>query len=158
MKAFSIESTKNFMKEFLIGDRFDDFFLEEATIKTYNTFKIDGRILPEFYDDYEFGSEFSLWKDMKGICFDLIKGKQVPVGFHFVLQLSPEKIEQILRLGGSATNSSMVKSFTLNIKFQNNEITVVTATSFNTFIMDKTPDILWDDYVERFLGELTTNL
>ncbi|MCQ2081532.1 MAG: DUF5721 family protein [Lachnospiraceae bacterium] len=157
MKAFSVESTKNFMKELLVGEKFDDFLLEEATIKTYNTFKIDGRILPEFYEDYEFGYEFSLWKNMKGICFDLIKGKQVPVGFHFVLQLAPEKVQQILRLGGSTTPADMVKSFTLNIKYQNNEITLVTATAFNTFIMDKTPDALWDNYIEQFL-QSTANL
>ena len=154
MKAFNVESTKNFMKELLVGSRFDEFLLEEATIKTYNTFSIDGRIIPEFFDDYEFGYEFSLWKNMKGICFDLIKGKQIPVSFHFILQSTPELVEQILKSGDSSTSPESIKSFTLNIKFVSDEITLVTATSFNTFVMDKTPDILWDKYIESFLNDL----
>ena len=152
MKAFTIDNTKVFMTQLLTKDTFDDFLLEEAVIKTYNTFTIDGRIVPEFFDDYEFGYEFSEWKDIKPICFDLIKGKQIPVSFHFVLQLKPEKIEQILRDGDSSFSSDSVKSFTLNIRFANNEITAVTATSLKTFIMDKTADEIWDNYMEAFIN------
>lgn len=151
MKAYTIESTKNFMGKLLGSTVFDDFLLEEASVRTYNTFTIDGRIIPEFFDDYEFGYEFSEWKDIKPICFDLIKGHRLPVACHFILQLKPEKIEQILRLGGSTVSADMVKSFTLNIKYQNNEVTLITATSFKTFIMDKTPDILWDEYIDEFV-------
>lgn len=155
MIALSIENTKNFMSKLLGTEAFDDFLLEEAVIRTYNTFTIDGRVVPEFFDDYEFGYEFSTWKDIRPICFDLIKGKTLPVYCHFVLQLKPEIVEQILRLGSSPTSKDMVKSFNLNIKYNaNNEVTVITATSFNTFLLDKTPDALWDRYVEDFISKL----
>lgn len=155
MIALNIENTKNFMSKLLGTQAFDDFLLEEATIKTYNTFNIDGRVIPEFYDDYEFGYEFSTWKDIRPICFDLIKGKSLPVYCHFVLQLKPEKVEQILRLGQSPVSKDVVKSFTLNIKYNaNNEVTIITATSFNTFIMDKSPDNLWDKYIEDFISSI----
>lgn len=150
MKAIEIESTKNFMGKLLGSEVFDDFLLEEATIKTFNTFTIDGRVIPEFYDDFEFGYEFSLWKDIRPVCFDLIKGKQLPVSCHFVLQLKPEKVEQILRLGNSPTSFEMVKSFTLNIKYIGGAVTLISATSMKTFVMDQTPDRLWDEYVEEF--------
>lgn len=152
MNAFSIENTKNFMSQLLIGDVFDSFLLEEASITTYNTFTINGRIVPEYFDDFEIGGdEFSSWKDIKPMCFDLIKGKMLPVSFHFILQLKSEEIEKILRLGSCKTSVKDIKSFTLNIKYVNHEITLITATSFNTFIMDKNPDILWDQYIEKFL-------
>lgn len=154
MKAFTIENTKSFMSKLLAGDAFDAFLLEEATIKTYNTFTIDGRIIPDFYDDYEFGYEFSLWKDIKGVCFDLIKGKQLPVYCHFIMQLKPENIAILLKRGESSVDPAQVKSFTLNIKYNNGEITVISATSMTTFIMDKTPDELWDKYIGEFINAL----
>lgn len=154
MQAFSIENTKNFMSKLLIGDVFDDFLLEEASIKTYNIFNIDGRIIPEFYDDYEFGYEFSLWKDIKPICFELIKGKQTPVSFHFILQLKPEEINKIMLKAGSALSTNEIKSFTINIKFSAGEITIISATSMHSFIPDKSPDQIFDKYVEDFLKRI----
>lgn len=157
MKAIEIESTKNFMAKLLGSDVFDDFLLEEATIKTFNTFTIDGRVIPEFYDDYEFGYEFSTWKDIRQVCFDLIKGKQLPVSCHFVLLLKPEKVEQILRLGNSPTSADMVKGFTLNIKYVGGNVTLISATGMKTFIMDQTPDRLWDEYMEDFARKYLNN-
>ena len=142
------------MSSLLGSNLFDDFLLEEATIKTFNTFNIDGRIIPEFYDDYEFGYEFSKWADIKPVCFNLIKGKQLPVYCHFVMQLPAEKIRNILVAGGSSVPPEAIKSFTLNIKYMNNEINLVTATSLTTFIMDKSPDELWDKYIENFVNQL----
>lgn len=155
MKAFPIENTKNFMSHLLIKDTFKDFLLEEAVIKTYNTFTIDGRIIPEFYDDYEFSYEFSKWEDIKSVCFDLIKGKTTPVGFSFILQLKPDILEQIIKEAETNVSTSLIKSFSLNIRYTNSQITVISAISLNTFIPDKTPDILWDNYVERFLNTIS---
>lgn len=152
MKAFNIQNTKAFMSYLLGSEVFNDFLLEEATIKTFNTFNIDGRIIPEFYDDFEFGYEFSSWKDIKPVCFNLIKGKQLPVFIHFVMQLKPEKIHSLLS-SKSTVDSSLIKSFTLNIKYLNGEISIITATAATTFILDKTPDEVWDSYVEEFLNK-----
>lgn len=152
MKALNIENTKTFMSRLLGSEAFDDFLLEEASIRTYNTFTIDGRIIPEFYDDYEFGYEFSEWKTIRPVCFDLIKGKQLPVYCQFVLQLKPEVVNEILRRGNASIDPTLVKSFTLNIKYSNKEIVVISGTSFTTFVMDKTPDELWDSYVEDFIN------
>lgn len=151
MKAFTVESTKQFMSKFLGSEVFDDFLLEEASIKTFNTFTIDGRILPEFYDDYEFGYEFSTWQTLCPVCFDLIKGKQAPVACHFVLQLKPEKIVELLKENNSSIDPELIRSFTLNVKYLNGEVTLITATSTTTFVMDKTPDEIWDKYIEDFI-------
>lgn len=153
MQAYKVENTKNFMTSLLVGEMFDDFLLEEAYIKTYNSFTIDGRIIPEFYDDYEFGYEFSSWKDSKHLCFDLIKGKQLPVSFHFILQLKPENINKLLSDNASTVSSDCVKSLTLNIKYGNGEITIVTASSMNSFTLDKSADKIWDEHIRYFLKD-----
>ncbi|MCR4787590.1 MAG: DUF5721 family protein [Lachnospiraceae bacterium] len=151
MRSFTVKNPKKFMSALLAGDVFDDFLLCEALIKTYNTFSIDGRIIPEYFDDYEFGYEYSSWKDIRPICFELIKGKILPVSFLFVMQLKPDKAKEIMLEEVSSSSIEQIKGLTLNIKYQNGTITVVTATSLNSFIPDKAPDNVWDSYMSDFL-------
>lgn len=173
MKAFNITETKNFMGALLRSDCFDDFLLADASITTYNTFTIDGRIVPEFYKndvnlpDEQPVYEFSCWKDLQTVCFERIKGKRTPVRFHFVLYLKPEKAAALFRsadgdssgqtvLSGQPANadSSLLDAFShfvLNIKYQDGALTLVTAVSYQTFVTDKTADRIWDQYISSFL-------
>lgn len=159
MKAFQIKELKNFMTKLLATDIFDCFLLAEATITTYNTFVIDGHMVKEFFtgdvnDDATLSlQEFSEWKDMRSLCFDLIKGKRTPVNFKFILHLKSELIENILKQGESALSLSDIKSFVLNLKYDGSSLTCITGTAFHNFIPDKTPDRLWDEYVTEFFIE-----
>ena len=49
MKAYKITERKNFMGRLLGSSVFDSFLLAEASITTYNTFLIDGRINKGFF-------------------------------------------------------------------------------------------------------------
>lgn len=151
MKAFIIKPTKDFMGALLGGTFFDNFLLEEATIKTFNTFQINGRIIPEFYDDYEFGYEFSFWKDIRPTAFSLIKGKNLPVSCHFVLRLNPDEMNSLIEANNIAEYKEQISGFVLNIKFQNSEIQIITSIAFNTFVMNKAIDEVWDKYAEELL-------
>ena len=128
MIALKITHIKQFMNRLLAGEDFDSFLLEEASISTYNTFIIDGRQNRAFYSTEEWEDkeirpyDFSTWKTVRPICFDLIKGRHTPV-----------------------------KAFVLNIKYDGAGLTLVTGTAFHTFLMDKTPDVLWDKAVRKFL-------
>ena len=159
MKAFQIKELKNFMTKLLATDIFDCFLLAEDTITTYNTFVIDGHMVKEFFtgdvnDDATLSlQEFSEWKDMRSLCFDLIKGKRTPVNFKFILHLKSELIENILKQGESALSLSDIKSFVLNLKYDGSSLTCITGTAFHKFIPDKTPDRLWDEYVTEFFIE-----
>ncbi len=96
--------------------------------------------------------EFSEWKTMRSLCFDLIKGKRTPVSFKLVLHLKPEIVSQILANGDSAISVSDIKAFVLNIKYDGSVLTCITATAFHSFLPDKTPDRQWDEYVTLFLA------
>ena len=48
MIALSIIDVKDFMNKLLIGEVFDRFFLVEASVTTFNTFTIDGRLQQDF--------------------------------------------------------------------------------------------------------------
>ncbi len=159
MIALQIKNIKQFMNHFLAGDAFDSFLLEQASISTYNTFTIDGRENRAFYtsEEWEDGEtrpyEFTQWKKIRPVCFDLIKGKRTPTTFHFVLHLLPEYTASLLEKGDTTVTPDQVKAFVLNIKYDGTSLTLITGTAFHTFLMDKTPDALWDRAVRQFLAK-----
>lgn len=156
MKAYQITGLKDFMNRLLVSDVFDCFLLEQGTVTTFNSFVLDGRIQKEFYtkEEQESGScsyEFSPWKEVRALFFQLIKGKRTPLGFKFVLLLLPEQMEKLLSAGSFDNRSGIVKYFTLTVKFNGNGITLVTGISTEAFLMDKTPERLWDEAFVRFM-------
>lgn len=159
MIALKITNIKQFMGRLLGADDFDSFLLEEASISTYNTFQIDGHQNRDFYTSEEWEDrelrpyDFTQWKVIRPVCFDLIKGRRTPAAFHFVLHLIPEYTASILKRGDTGVSPDQVKGFVLNIRYDGNSLTLVTGTSYHTFLMDKTPDALWDQAVRQFLSK-----
>lgn len=159
MIALKITNIKQFMGKLLGSEDFDSFLLEEASISTYNTFFIDGHQNKEFYSKEEWEDEtirpydFSAWKTIRPICFDLIKGTHTPTAFRFVLHLIPKYTEKILQDGDTSVTPQQIKALVLNIKYDGTDLMLVTGTAFHTFLMDKSPDILWDRAVKQFLSK-----
>lgn len=159
MIAWKITNVKQFMGKLLASDTFDLFLLEEASITTYNTFSIDGHQNKDFYTAEEWEDkeirpyDFSLWKTIRPICFDLIKGTHTPTSFRFVLHLLPEHVASILQKGNTAVTADQIRAFVLNIKYDGSVLTLVTGTAFHSFVMDKTPDQLWDVAIRQFLSK-----
>ena len=158
MIALKITNIKQFMKKLLGSEDFDSFLLEEASVSTFNTFFIDGHQNREYYTAEEWEDEsirpydFSTWKTIRPICFDLIKGTHTPTAFRFVLHLMPKYTDSILRGKKTDVTPQQIKAFVLNIKYDGTDLTLVTGTAFHTFLMDKTPDALWDRAVRQFLS------
>lgn len=157
MISFQIKNIKNFMSHFLASDAFDVFLLTEASITTYNTFFIDGKQNKEFYTDEEWADasvrpyDYSMWKDMKALCFHLIKGTHTPVNFKFVLHILPSYVESILADDSVTVPASQVKALVLTAKYDSNGLFLTTGTSLHTFIPDKSADVVWDKYMKSFL-------
>lgn len=159
MLAIKIKDVKPFMAKLLSADTFDSFLLEEAQIHTFNTFTIDGHQNREFYTKEEledpeiFPYEYSCWKEMKGICFQLIKGKKVPTFMKIILHQKPENAYTLLEEAGALEFAKVLKAFVLTIKYDAGGLLLTTGTSFSTFLMDKTPDLVWDQDFRKFLME-----
>jgi len=157
MLALKISSMKAFMNHLLVADTFDNFLLEEATISTANVYQIDGHINKEFYATDELTEaqsipyDFAQWKDMKPLCFNLIKGKRTPLFFKFVLHLKPEQVSKLMAAGGSNISAEEIKALVLTIKYDGNQAVLTTASAFHTFLMSKEPDTLWDKALQQFL-------
>lgn len=159
MISFQIKNVKHFMGKFLTTESFDSFLVEEASISTYNTFLIDGRQNRNFYTSEEWEDkeirpyDFTEWKTLRPVCYSLIKGRRTPCAFKFVLHLIPDYVPSILKDGETDITPQQIKAFVLTIKYDENGLTLVTGTSFHTFLLDKSADELWDKAMGRFLDK-----
>lgn len=161
MLALQITSMKNFMTQLLTGDTFDIFLLEEAWLSTAVTFHIDGHINTEFFPAKErtperIPYEFQSWGETKGLCFDLIKGKHTPLYFKFIMQLKPDKMIAMLEKENLSDKNfyteSRLKSLVLTIKYDGTKAVLTTGSSYQTFVMDKTADVIWDRQLCKYLS------
>ena len=159
MIALQIQDIKDFMSRLLLSSAFDSFLMVEGSITTFSTFQIDGRFHPDYYsrDEQEdsrlSGRRFSLWKDIRPFCLELIKGKRTPLGFHFTFQLSPENTEKLLAQADSSFSVSDVNGLVLNIRFEGGTLSCVTGTSLKLFTMDKSLDQAWDRMIQKFFTQ-----
>ena len=154
---------KAFMNHLLVADTFDNFLLAEATISTANTYQIDGHINKEFYTTEELSDaatlpyDFAQWKDMKPLCFNLIKGKHTPLFFKFVLHLKPELVSKLLAAGNCSLPSEQIKALVLTIKYDGTQAVLTTGSAYQTFLMSKEPDTIWDKALQQFLARKGIN-
>ena len=157
MIALSIIDVKDFMNQLLIGEVFDRSFLVEASVTTFNTFTIDGRLQQDFFDTdtvamHKSNSiEYSLWRDVKPYCFSVIRGRRTPLNFRIVLQLSHKQTQQILNPSfpdGSVPDCR----FCLNLQYRNDSLLCTTGVSYTSFCLDKRPEHLWDEIIRKFLS------
>lgn len=159
MIALKITNIKQFMGKLLASEDFDSFMLEEASISTYNTFMIDGHQNRDFYTTEEWEDreirpyDFTAWKQIRPICYSLIKGTHTPCAFKFTLHLIPDYVASILKSGDTAVTPQQLKALVLTVKYDGTVLTLITGMSFHTFIMDKTVDALWDNAIKQFLSK-----
>ena len=163
MIALKITNVKQFMGKLLASEEFDSFMLEEASISTYNTFMIDGHQNRDFYTAEEWEDkemrpyDFTTWKQIRPICFSLIKGTHTPSAFKFILHLIPDYTASVLKNGDTSVTPQQIKALVLTVKYDGTVLTLITGTSFHTFIMDKTVDVLWDNAIRQFLDKRGIN-
>ena len=145
MLALKITDVKDFMNKLLIGEVFDRFSLVEASVTTFNTFTINGKLHYDFFDTdtkaafEENSTEYSLWHDVKPYCFSIIRGRRTPLNFRIVFELSHDQTQS-------------VQSFYLNIQYKNQSLLCTTGVSYTSFSPDKRLEHLWDDSMTVFLS------
>lgn len=158
MTAFEICDLKQFMNKLLATPLFDNFLLSEAVIQAGVTYQIDGQLQKDFYQEEQLEAlgfdpdackyvPFSL---VRNTCFDLMKGKNIPLSFRFVFLLSPENMTNTLSRTGSSYASEDVSGMFINLTFRGGKLMCTTGISYRIFSVDKTLDREWDHLVELF--------
>lgn len=150
---------KKTMSALLLSETFDGFRFTEGEITTFNTFHIDGYLQKTFYDqdhlpEYLSSRDYSLWKDLKDFCFQIIKGKQTPLSFHFVFSLDTPDLSRLLEPSSFSGSSEDIQGLYLNFKYDRTTLTCTTGTSLKVFTLDKSLDHLWDNHVQSFFTTL----
>ncbi len=159
MIALELTDVKDFMNKLLRSEVFDHFHLQEAVITSGATYTINGQITKGFYSEEELaelelmGCRFLPFSMLKTNCFDLIKGKKTPSAFRFVFLLSPKNTEKTLTAVGSSYKASDVTGMYINLKYQNQLLSLTTGIAYNIFSTDKTLENEWDKMVIKFLKQ-----
>lgn len=159
MIALRVKDIKSFMAKLLNQEVFDDFLVEEVQIQTYNNFVIDGHMNRNFFTKEEledpeiFPYEYSMWKTIRPLVFQIIKGKKVPTLLKVTLLFHPKKARTALEEKEALEYADILKAFVITVKYDSTGLLLTTGTSFSTFLLDKTPDSIWDQTFSRFLTE-----
>lgn len=159
MLALKLTEVKDFMNKLLRSETFDHFLLQEAVIASAANYVIDGRVNKEYFTSEELEEAhltdfpFLPFSMLRGNCFDLIKGKKTPSSFRFVFLLSPENQKKTLESLHSSFTEKDIRGFFLNLKYQNQALTLTTGVSYQIFSMDKSLENEWDKLVIRFLKQ-----
>lgn len=157
MTSYKITNKKDFMSKLLVSDCFDSFLLKEATIHGFVPFIIDGHINKEFFQEGDSDEsplliyEYIQWKNIRPICFDLIKGKRTPTKFMFVLYSKPEAMATIFTKENLSPEKVLVQNMILNIRFEQGEMSMTTAIDYSGFTLEKQAEQLWDQTIRTFL-------
>lgn len=157
MIALKIEEVKPFMAKLLTNTLFDSFILKEMEIQTFTSFNISGQFYESFFSKEELeergGCNFVLWKEIRQIAFSVIRGNKTPLSMKIVFQLPKSETEELVKSLGGMVRLEDVGGFYINIRFEKNELHIITGTAIKTFTMDKTLEREWDAWVKKFLSE-----
>jgi len=156
MVALKIEEVKPFMAKLLTNTIFDDFILKEMEIQTFTSFYISGQFFESFFSKEELeergGETFVLWKEVRNIALTVIRGNKTPLSMKIVFQLPKSASEELINSLGGKVRKEDVGGLFMNIRFEKNELHIITGTAIKTFTMDKTLEREWDVWVKKFLN------
>jgi len=154
MKNYIIDDIKHFMNELLCNEKYDSFYMHEARIKTALDYYISGKINKNFFDNDRMEmydkQEYILWKDIKNIIYDLMKGERLPISFKIVLMFNNDNIERLIEMNNIPMASDDITALFINIYYENNELLLTTGTSVKIFTLDKSLEHVWDDTVDKY--------
>ena len=159
MIALELTDIKDFMNKLLRTETFDHFLLQEEVITGAATYTINGQITKGYYTEEEItehhleGMRFLPFSMLRQSCFDLIKGKKTPSSFRFVFLLSPENQRKTISSIDSSFKDTDVTGVYINLRYQNQLLSLTTGISYNVFSTDKTLENQWDKLVMKFLTQ-----
>lgn len=154
MVFLKINDMKGFTSHLLVKNTFEQMELVEGTVKTHSTFVIDGEKNTSYYADTDEEPEnaYNTWEKLRPVCYEIIKGKQLPIYFKFVFRLDKEHTGRLLWELPDFKPEDITGLF-LNIKYENGILSLTTGTSLKIFTLDKTVDKVFDRFVTGFLTE-----
>ncbi|MBQ3852896.1 MAG: hypothetical protein II760_05905 [Lachnospiraceae bacterium] len=154
MVLLAIDSSKDFMGKLLVSDAFDSFLLQEANIITSVTHTVNGRIHADFYTEEERLShtgEFIPWSEIRPLIFESVKGKNTPLSLRLTLCLKKEAMDALMQKKNPEAANTGLRALVINIRFESGAVAIMTGTSYDSFVLDRSAEEIWDETVKQFL-------
>lgn len=157
MVMFTIAEVKQFMAKLLTQNTFDDFILREMELSTFMNYSINGKLNEAFFTGEELQergtNRYALWSEVRNVAYAMIKGNKTPLSMKIVFQLPEDHTDILIGQSGGRIKPEEVGGLYMNIRFENNELHIITGTAIKTFTLDKTLEQEWDKEVARILKE-----
>lgn len=149
MISLKLPELKQAADKLFAKEDFDYFLVREISITTGTSFHIDGRLHKEFYTEEEIAEMrspvYADWKQLRPVCYQLIKGKKLPLSFQITLSLSPDNIDKFSARYHLPYDSGQITGLYLHFRYENKVLTLSTGTSMNVFTLDKSLEHAWDE-------------
>ena len=159
MIRFSPKKLREFNRQLFAEPTFDAFLAPEAHFVT--AFRTDFSERPseasssdEPAENAPAASACPLWKDLRPIALQLVRGAVPPKSYSVVLKLPEEQVSRVLAAAGAEDAADSVSGFYLNIRYAKEELVLTSGCTQKTFSLDKTGEKAWDRYLEIFLSRL----
>lgn len=156
MLSIQIPDVKEFMNHLLIQDTFHPFYLWEASVKTSIYYHIDGHLNEEFFSSDELEAlpqtDYISWANAKPQMFSLIKGSKTPLYMKIILMLSKANVEHILTKYNLPLSRENINGLFFNIHYDGKMIRCTTGVSYNTFVMDKRLEQIFEENMLSWLN------
>mgnify|MGYP001213362237 FL=1 len=155
MISLKIEDVKSFMAMLLTNTLFDKFILKEMEIQTFKNFYVSSQFHESFFSQEELEEREeksdALWSEIRGIAFSIIRGNKTPLSMKIVLALPRKHVISLVNSLRGKLNIEDVGGLYINIRFEKNDLNIITGTAIKTFTLDKTLEQEWDIWVKKFL-------
>ncbi len=156
MFVFQITDIRDFTHKLFVGDTFDWFEMALAEFQTACRIRLDGRLVTDYFDNdlrqelLSAGRKFVLWKEMKPLCYQIVKGRRTPLSFRIVLNVSGATpvLDKVL---DQAAASGCLSGLSIRFEFSSGKIVGATGVSLSSFSTDRNPEFLWDEAARNFL-------
>jgi len=134
-------AVKSFMGQILREDIFDKFEVRSVEIATNIRINIDGLYEPE--GDQKSG--FATWEALRPMVYSIIKTSLKP---RYVKIVFSYKANEACDVHANAA------ALFLNMAYQDDNVLFTTGTSQREFILDKSLDANWDEWVRGFFVQI----
>ena len=165
MQSFLIQDIRSFMAKLLTDDTFDSFQTVSASVTTFCTWELDGRVHPQFDAQAENGAhtppestenensqiQYVSWGRVRDHFYGLIRGKQSPLKLQVTFRLPDAGAARMAARAGGPLREADIGGLYLHVRFQEGKAVCVTGVSLKTFVPDKSLEHEWDAGVAAFL-------
>jgi hypothetical protein len=142
MLALTLDATavKDFMGRLLREDLFDSFAVRSVDLTLTTRISISGALEG---DDAAKPNAHASWGDLRPLVYDLVKRGT-----------KPKLLKIIFSYAVPVEIHANAAALFLNLTYENDGVVFTTATAQRDFIMEKSLDAAWDEWVRGFFGRV----